>query len=69
MSKSPKLSSEVRERAVRMVLERRGEYPPLWAAKQSIAGKIGFVPHTLYDWVRRHEIDNGMRDGGTTAEA
>jgi len=49
MSKSPKLSSEVRERAVRMVLERRGEYPPLWAAKQSIAGKIGFVPHTLYD--------------------
>jgi transposase-like protein len=69
MSKSPKFSPEVRERAVRMVLEQRGEHPSLWAATQSIAGKFGCVPHTLYDWVRRHEIDNGMRDGVTTAEA
>jgi transposase-like protein len=69
MSKSPKFSPEVRERAVRMVLEQRGEHPSLWAATQSIAGKIGCVPHTLYEWVRRHEIDNGMRDGVTTAEA
>ena len=69
MSKSNKFSPEVRERAVRMVLEHRGEYPSLWAAAQSIAPKIGCVPHTLYEWVRRHEIDNGMRDGVTTAEA
>ncbi|MFY7916671.1 MAG: IS3 family transposase [Rubrivivax sp.] len=68
MNKSNKFSPEVRERAVRMVLEHRGEYPSLWAAAQSIAPKIGCVPHTLYEWVRRHEVDTGVRDGVTTAE-
>jgi len=68
MNKSNKFSPEVRERAVRMVLEHRGEYPFLWAAIESIAPKIGCVPQTLHDWVRRHEIDTGMRDGVTRAE-
>src|SRR5258706_3259672 len=39
--------STVRERAVRMVQEHRGEYPSLWAALESIAPKIGCVPQTL----------------------
>jgi transposase len=68
MNKSNKFSPEVRERSVRMVLEHRGEYPSLWAAAESIAPKIGCVPHTLYEWVRRHEVNTGMRDGVTTAE-
>ena len=51
-----------------MVLEHRGEYPSLWAAIESIAPKIGCVAQTLHDWVRRHEIDTGMRDGVTRAE-
>lgn len=38
MSKSVKFSSEVRDRAVRMVLEHRGEYESQWAAVVSIAG-------------------------------
>ncbi len=45
-----------------MVLEQRGEYPSLWAAAQSMAPKIGCVPHTLYEWVKRHEIDSGERE-------
>ena len=68
MNKSPKYSPEVRERAVRMVQEHRGEYPSLWAAIESIAPKIGCVPQTLHGWVRKHEIDTGLRDGVTTDE-
>jgi transposase-like protein len=51
-----------------MVFEHRGEYPSLWATIESIAPKIGCVPQTLHDWVRKHEIDTGMRDGVTSAE-
>ena len=68
MTKTKKFSPEVRERAVRMVLEHRGEYPSLWAAIESIAPKIGCVPQTLNEWVKRHEVDTGKREGVTTAE-
>jgi len=51
-----------------MVLEHRGEYPSLWAAIESIAPKIGCVPQTLLEWVKRHEVDSGAREGVTTAE-
>ena len=69
MKKSNKFSPEVRERAVRMVQEHRGEYPSLWAAVESIAPKIGCVPQTLLTWVQRQEVDAGVRDGVTTADA
>jgi transposase-like protein len=63
-----KFSPEVRERAVRMVQEHRGEYPSLWAAIESIAPKIGCVPQTLNEWVKRDEVDNGQREGLKTSE-
>ena len=66
--KSNKFSPEVRERAVRMVQEHRGEYPSLWAAIESIAPKIGCVPQALHEWVRKLEIDSGLRDGVTREE-
>jgi transposase len=66
--KSNRFSPEVRERAVRMVQEHRGEYPSLWAAIESIAPKIGCVPQTLNEWVRKQEIDTGLRDGVTSEE-
>jgi transposase-like protein len=69
MNKSNKFSPEVRERAVRMVQEHRGEYPSLWLAVESIAPKIGCVPQTLLTWVKRVEIDTGVREGVTTSEA
>lgn len=68
MTKSNKFSPEVRERAVRMVQEHRGEYPSLWSAVESIAPKIGCVAQTLLEWVRRAEVDAGARPGTTTAE-
>jgi len=68
MNKSNKFSPEVRERAVRMVQEHRGEYPSLWAAVESIAPKIGCVPQTLLEWVKREEVDAGTRPGVTSSE-
>jgi len=68
MNKTKKFSPEVRERAVRMVLEHRGEYPSLWAAVESIAPKIGCVPQTLLEWVKRSEVDQGKRDGLSSSE-
>ncbi len=68
MSKPNKYSPEVHERAVRMVQEHRGEYPSLWAAIESIAPKIGCSANTLHDWVRKHDIDTGLRDGVTREE-
>ena len=66
--KSNQFSPEVRERAVRMVREHRSEYPSLWAAIESIAPKIGCVPQTLHEWVKRDQIDTGVRDGITTRQ-
>ncbi len=69
MKKTNKFSPEVRERAVSMVQEQRGEYPSLWAAIASIALKIGCVSQTLHEWVKRTEVDAGKREGITTTEA
>lgn len=68
MSRPVRFSPEVRERAVRMVLEHRDQHPSLWAVIQSIAPKIGCTCQTLNTWVRQHERDTGQRDGYTTAE-
>ena len=68
MKRPHKFSPEVRERAVRLVQENRGDYSSLWSAVESIAPKIGCVPQTLLTWVQNHEIDSGARDGVTTAE-
>ena len=68
MKKSNSYSPEVRERAVRMVLENLKDYPSEWAAIESIAPKIGCVPQTLHGWVRKYQTDNGQRPGQTTEE-
>jgi transposase len=68
MSKTNKFSPEVRERAVRLVQEHRGEYSSLWAATQSIAPKIGCSAHTLLKWVQLQEVEAGTRSGVPQAE-
>lgn len=66
-STTPKLrlnySPEVRQRAVRMVLDHQGDYPSRWAAVESIAKKIGCAPQSLHEWVRKTEVDGGKRAG------
>ena len=68
MKKTTRFSPEVRERAVRMVVEAKVQHESQWATIVSIAAKIGCTAETLRRWVRRAERDSGQRDGLTTAE-
>ena len=61
---------DLRERAVRMVLEHRADYPTEWVAIKSIAGKLGIgTAESLRSWVRQTEVDAGRRPGVTSQEA
>ena len=59
MNTSKKYSPEVRQRAVRLVLDHQHEHPSEWAAIRSVAEKIGCTAETLRGWVRQAERDHG----------
>jgi transposase len=68
MTRPGRYPQELRERAVRMVLEHQDEHPSQWAAICSIAAKFGISAETLRKWVRRAETDKGLRPGLTSDE-
>ncbi len=68
MNKSIRYSPEVRERAVRMVLDHQADYESQWAAIKSIASKVGCTAETLRAWVRQKECDQGTRLGESTSD-
>ena len=68
MSRVSRYSPEVRERAVRLVLEQQGEHGSQWAAMASIASKMGCTAETLRKWVRQAERDAGKRGGLTSSD-
>ena len=68
MTRPERYPIEIRQRAVRLVLEHAGEYASEWAAITSIAAKCGMTAETLRKWVRRAEVDVGIRPALTTDE-
>ena len=68
MTRPSRFSPEVRDRAVRMVLEQQDKHESQWAAISSIAEKFGCSAETLRNWVRQAERDQGRRPGLTTEE-
>ncbi len=69
MARPRKYPRELRERAVRMVVETNEDYPSEFEAIRTIATKLGIgSPETLRKWVRQAEVDGGTRPGRTTVE-
>ena len=68
MTRSTRYPAELPDRAVRLVRENRDRYPSEWAAITSIASKCGMSAETLRKWIRRGEVDSGVRLGVTTDE-
>ena len=70
MSKTTnKYSPEVRERAVRLVLDNQGQHESRWSAILSISSKSGLAPQTRKEWVKKAEVERGDRTGITTEMA
>jgi transposase len=68
LPKGQRHPDELRERAIRMVLDHQHEYSSQWKAITSVAEKLGVHRETLRIWVRRAEVDEGRRPGLTTDE-
>ena len=68
MTKATRYPPELRERAMRLVREHRGEHPSEWATIESIAKKLGMTPETLRKWLRRDAVDHGHRPGTPSSE-
>jgi transposase len=69
-NRTQRYSPELKDRAVRMVAEIRGEHESDWAAMVRVAELLGVgTPETVRKWVRRAEIDAGSRPGTTAEES
>ena len=52
--KTKQYSTEIKPRAVELLIESQKDYPLLWAAIQAIAPKFGCTPETLRTWHQKH---------------
>ena len=72
MNSPTRYSPEVRERAVRLMLEHQGEHDSLWSAVTSVTSKLGCTAETLRKWVRQADSrfrGNDMRARGACGTA
>ena len=69
MARPSKYPRELRERAVRMVIESKGDCGSEYEAIRSISAKLGITsPGSLRKWLRQAEVDDGARPGKTSEE-
>jgi transposase len=61
-----KYDPETRAKAVRLVLEHRQDYPSEWAAITAVSTRLGMNAETLRNWIRKQQVDDGVRDGVTS---
>ena len=59
---------DFRDRTVRLVMESREDYETEWAAIQVVASRLNVGAETLRKWMRRSEIDAGVRPGVSSAD-
>ena len=70
MGRASRYPDELHERAVRMVAEVRPQYPSQWAAITAVVAMFGIgTPETLRTWIRRSDVDAGLRPGVTSQMA
>src|SRR3954462_5785749 len=63
-----KYDPEIRAKAVRLVIDHRGDYPSEWAAIKAVSKRWGMNAETLRNCIRQQQVDDGQRDGvGTEA--
>ena len=63
-----KFDPEMKARAVRMVRDQAEQYGSVTKAAEAVAQKLGVGRETLRTWVRRAEVDQGLRDGVSSEE-
>ena len=51
-----RFTPEIRDRAIRMVMEQQSKHNSQWAAIESISEKIGCSPQTLHSWIKKREV-------------
>ncbi len=69
MSAAGRLYPETRAKAVHRIVDRRGDYPSEWAAIKTVSKQFGLNAETLRNWIRQQQVDDGERDGVSTATA
>jgi transposase len=69
MAAPRKYPDEVRDRAVRLVLDMAESAGSVSGACRRVGEELGINSDTLRGWVKQAQIDNGSRPGTTAADA